>query len=169
MYGPVRRIGHIYRIRRRIGHIYRPGGVGVAVRVRLKIKSLRSGREVLTSALVNSGFEAESPQLLIPRRLALELGLWPPPEDAALVEVGTAGGPVRNYLVPRAVEVSVVTADRSVGPVAADVMISLLEYEVLISDRLGGELGLVILDLRGKWRLHDEEVVRETEAPQYWL
>ncbi|MEM1909881.1 MAG: hypothetical protein QXT79_10950, partial [Thermofilaceae archaeon] len=77
----------------------------MAVRVKLRVRSLRSGREVVSSALVNSGFEAETPQLLIPRRLALELGLWPPPEDAYLVEVGTAGGPVRNYLVPGAAEV----------------------------------------------------------------
>ncbi|MEM1830705.1 MAG: hypothetical protein QW794_06980 [Thermosphaera sp.] len=62
----------------------------MAVRVKLRVRSLRSRREVVSSALVNSSFEAETPQLLIPRRLALELGLWPPPEDAHLVEVGTA-------------------------------------------------------------------------------
>ncbi|MEM1870677.1 MAG: hypothetical protein QW517_06135 [Thermofilaceae archaeon] len=122
----------------------------MAVRVKLRVRSLRSGREVVSSALVNSGFEAETPQLLIPRRLALELGLWPPPEDAYLVEVGTAGGPVRNYLVPGAAEVLAEAKDRVVGPVQCDVMISHLEYEVLISDKLGGELGIVILDLRGK-------------------
>ena len=141
----------------------------MAVRVRLRIRSLRSSGEVVSSALVNSGFEAETPQLLIPRRLAVELGLWPPPDDAYLIEVGTAGGPVRNYLVPGAAEVSVEAGDRSVGPVKCDVMISSLEQEVLISDRLGGELNIVILDLRGKWRFSDEDRVRETEAPQYWL
>jgi len=141
----------------------------VAIRIRLRIRCLRTNEEVITSALVNSGFEAETPQLLIPRRLALELGLWPPPEDAYLVEVGTAGGPVRNYLIPRVAEVTVETNDRRVGPVVCDIMISNLEYEVLISDRLGGELGIVILDLRGKWRFSDEDVIRETEAPQYWF
>jgi len=141
----------------------------VAVRVRLKIRSLKSNKEIISSALVNSGFEAETPQLLIPRRLALELSLWPPPDEAYLVEVGTAGGPVRNYLVPGAADVYVITDDRVVGPVRCDVMISNIEYEVLISDRLGGELGIVILDLRGKWRFNDEDKVRETVAPQYWF
>lgn len=141
----------------------------MAVRVRLRVRSLRASKEVITSALVNSGFEAETPQLLIPRKLAIELGLWPPPNDAYLIEVGTAGGPVRNYLVPNAAEVYVETNDRRVGPVRCDIMISNLEYEVLISDRLGGELGLVILDLRGKWRFSDEDKVRETEASQYWF
>lgn len=139
----------------------------MAVRVKLRIVS-RSGAEAVTSALVNSGFEAETPQLLIPRTLASILNLWPPPPEAQLVEVGTAGGPVRNYLVPRALLVYVNTEDRTVGPVECDVMISLLEHEVLISDRLGGELGIVILDLRGKWRFSDEDKVRLTEPPQYW-
>ena len=40
---------------------------------------------------------------------------------------------------------------------------------MLISDKLGGELGIVILDLRGKWRFLDEDKIRETEAPQYWF
>ncbi len=141
----------------------------MAVRVKLRIRSLKSNEEVITSALVNSGFEAETPQLLIPRRLAVKLGLWPPPDDAYLIEVGTAGGPVRNYLVPNAAEVTVETSDRSVGPIKCDIMISSLEYEVLISDKLGGELGIVILDLRGKWRFSDEDKVRETETPQYWF
>ncbi len=140
----------------------------MAVRVRLRVRALRTGKEVITSALINSGFEAETPQLLVPRRLAHELGLWPPPEDAYIVEVGTAGGPVRNYLIPKAVEVSVVTEDRVVGPVISDVMVSGMEYEVLVSDELGSELGIVILDLRGKWRFRDEDVVRRTETPQHW-
>ena len=140
----------------------------MAVRVRLRIRSVRSGKTVETPALVNSGYEAETPQILLPRPLAARLGLWPPPDDAVLVEVGTAGGPVRNYLVPRSVAVEVVTPDRVVGPVEADAMISSLEHEVLISDYLGSLLGIVILDLRGKWRFRDEDRVRETEPPAYW-
>lgn len=140
----------------------------MVVRVKLKIRSLLSGSEVVSSALVNSSFEAETPQLLVPRSLAVKLGLWPPPPQAYLVEVGTAGGPVRNYFVPEAAEVYVVTEDRIVGPVKCDVMISNLEYEVLISDILGSKLKIVILDLKGKWRFSDEEKVRTTEPPQYW-
>lgn len=141
----------------------------MAVRVRLRVRSTTSGREVSSSALVNSGFEAETPQLLVPRSLAATLGFWPPPPEAQLVDVGTAGGPVRNYLVPNAAEALIEASDRIVGPVRCDVMISSLEYEILISDRLGGELGIVILDLRGRWRFSDEDKVRETEAPQYWF
>jgi hypothetical protein len=141
----------------------------VVVRIRLRVAS-GGGGEVVTPALVNSGFEAETPQLLIPRSLAHRLGLWPPPPDALLVEVGTAGGPVRNYLVPRALEVYVLAGDRVVGPVRCDAMISLLEYEVLISDALAEELGIVILAPKtGLWRFRDEDRVRTSEAPQYWF
>ena len=138
--------------------------------MKVRIESLRSGRSVETSALVNSGFEADTPQLLVPRSLAKQLDLWPPPDDAQLVEVGTAGGPTRNYLVPRSLQVSVVTTDRVVGPITADAMISSLEYEVLISDYLGSLLGIVILDLRGKWRFADDspETVRESVPPEHW-
>jgi hypothetical protein len=139
----------------------------VAVRVRLRLRS-RFGGGAETVALVNSGYEADSPQLLVPRPLAARLGIWPPPPEAELVEVGTAGGPVRNYLVRRALEVWLVAGDRTVGPVEADAMISSIEQEALISDQLGGALGIVILDLRGKWRLSDEDRVRHTEPPQYW-
>jgi len=141
----------------------------VAVRVKLRIKSLRTGRQVTTSALVNSGYEAETPQLLIPRRLAAELGLWPPPEDAQLLEYGTAGGPTRVYLIPQSVEVSVDAGDRVVGPVKCDAVVSTIEYEVLISDALGSLLGIVLLDLRGKWKFSDENTVRPSEPPQHWF
>lgn len=54
-----------------------------------------------------------------------------------------AGGPVRNYLISKALYVYVETGDREVGPVERDAMISLLEYEGLINDKLGGELGIL--------------------------
>jgi len=92
--------------------------------MKLRIESLRTGREVTTSALVNSGYEAETPQLLVPRRLAAEPGLWPPPEDAQLLEYGIAGGPTRVYLIPQSVEVSVNASDRVVGPVKCDAVAS---------------------------------------------
>ena len=50
----------------------------MALRVRLRLRV--RGREgfVDASALVNTGFETEAPQLLLPLRLASVLGLWPP-------------------------------------------------------------------------------------------
>jgi hypothetical protein len=77
---------------------------------------------------------------------------------------------VRNYLIPKALDVYVLTDDRVVGFIKCDAIISLLEYEVLISDALAEELGIVILALRtGLWRFKDENKVRTSEAPLYWF
>ncbi len=142
----------------------------MAVRVRLKLKSRISGEVVETVALVNTGFETESPQLLTPLALAGRLGLHPPP-TATVAELGTAGDPARMFIVRGALEVWVVTGDRSVDPRVADALISGVEEEVLINDKLVEELGIVVVAAgSGKWRFIDDPVdkVRITEKPQYW-
>lgn len=86
----------------------------MAVRVRLKVRSKESGEEVETIALVNSGFETPTAQLLVPIGFARRLRLYPPPQDVRIVELGTAGGPSRMFLIPGAVEVTVLTGDKVV-------------------------------------------------------
>jgi len=48
--------------------------------VKLRLRKNSFIKEII--ALVNSGYEAETPQLLIPINLAREFGLWPPPTQA---------------------------------------------------------------------------------------
>ena len=60
----------------------------MAVRVRLRIR--KSEREVTTSALVNTGFEADEPQLVMPLPLAEELQLLS--GRASIEDFSTAGG-----------------------------------------------------------------------------
>jgi len=53
----------------------------------------------------------------------------------------------------------------------ADALISGVEEEVLINDKLVEELGIVVVAAgSGKWRFIDDPVdkVRVTEKPQYW-
>ena len=47
----------------------------MAVRVRLAVRNREAGAELHLVALVNSGCETETPQLLLPVRAARELGL----------------------------------------------------------------------------------------------
>ena len=141
----------------------------MAVRVRLRVEGPRSAVE--TSGLVNSGYEALTPQLLLPRRLAERIGLYPLPESARVVEMDSPGGPLRLVLVPRGVRVSLLAGDRVVGPVAADAVISDIEDEVLISDKLAEELGIVLIAIAsGIWRLADDppDTRRESVEPEYW-
>jgi len=142
----------------------------VALRVRLKVREKEGF--VDASALVNTGFETETPQLLLPLRLASALGLWPPPPEAQLLEFGTAGGPVRNYVVPNSLEVWVLSGDRVVGSVVSDAVISNVELEALINDKLAGALGIMILNpATDEWRFRDNDasVIRRTEPPRYWF
>jgi hypothetical protein len=55
----------------------------------------------------------------------------------------------------------VITGDREVGPKLADVLISSTEEEVLISDKLAEEFGIVLLAIgSGKWRFIDDPQTR---------
>ncbi|MEM2169480.1 MAG: hypothetical protein QW186_06725, partial [Candidatus Bathyarchaeia archaeon] len=78
--------------------------------VRLKLKITIDCRSVEAVSLLNSGYEAPTPQLLIPIDLAVKLGLWPP-QAASEVVLETAGGPLRAWFYPRSARVSVLTED----------------------------------------------------------
>jgi len=69
----------------------------MAVRVKLRLRRGEASMKVI--ALVNSGYEADSPRLLVPVNLAKELGLWPPPLDAKETFFETASGPLKARLV----------------------------------------------------------------------
>lgn len=141
----------------------------MVVRVRLRIT--RNSKVVETAALANSGYEAETPQLLIPIKLAQELGLWPPREGFEESEFETAGGPLRVWIVPRACRVCVVAPDATSLEVEVDIVISPIADEVLLSDKLISELGIALEDAgRGLWRFRWEpkEKLRRSEPPKYW-
>ena len=143
----------------------------MAVRIKLRLRARASGGAIEVSALINSGFETDSPQLLIPMGLARRLALYPPPITSSIIEVGTAGGPSKVFLVREALEVWAITDDREVGPKLVDVLISPIEEEVLVNDKLTEELGIILLATgSGKWRFVDDpaDKVRHSEKPQYW-
>jgi len=84
--------------------------MAVRIKLRLKSKTLRGTIEV--SALINSGFETKRPQLLIPTQLARQITLYPPPPTSSIIEIGTAGGPPKVFLVREALDVWAVADDR---------------------------------------------------------
>ena len=123
------------------------------VRIRIRIES-DSGRSVLTPALINSGYEAEQPELMVPLALAQELGLWGRAvEEYARTPVGIG----KVYVVCKRARVQVVTEDRESAPVDVCVLVSEFEREVLISDYLAGELEIAVEDFaEGLWRFRWE-------------
>lgn len=141
----------------------------MVVRVRLKI--VKDERTIETSALANSGYEAETPQILIPIKLAQVMRIWPPSPGLEETEYDTAGGPLRVWIASRACKVSIVVPDAESPVVEADVVISPIADEVLLSDKMISELGIALEDVgRGLWRFRWEpkDKLRRSEPPKYW-
>ncbi|ACB40629.1 hypothetical protein [Pyrobaculum neutrophilum] len=133
----------------------------MALRVRIRLRAGR--REVETSALVNTGFESSAPDVAVPVEVARRLGLWPP-KSARVVSADTGGGEVEMVYIEAGAEIEVEGRRASVN-----ILVNPYIDEVLISDFLAGELGIVILDAkRGHWRFKDEEALRSSVEPQRW-
>jgi len=139
----------------------------LAVRVRIRIKG--KTKEVLTSALINSGFEAEEPQLVIPLSLAEALEMTS--TDASIEDFSTAGGGrASGYRVENPVDVELIL-DGEIPKVSACITILPGEAEVIMSDRLTSEFGITVLDpWKGYWCLRDELGTKRRPSiqPEEW-
>lgn len=144
----------------------------VRVRVRLKPLKGKSTQIVETSALANSGFASIGPEMVIPARLARQLGFLPRlPEEARRETYVSVAGTTRMQFIPDALEVTVSTSDKQIGPARVGAIISGSESEVLLSDKLMDELRIQILRAgAGLWRFSDDnpETIRESAAAQEW-
>jgi hypothetical protein len=75
------------------------------------------------------------------------------------------------YVYPKACKVAVIEPDRVSNEVEADLVVSLIEREVLMSDALIGELGVDIVNPKARlWRFIDDAagVIRKSYKPQLW-
>jgi len=130
----------------------------------VKLESLRSNNSLVVSALLNTGFTSDELDIHLPRGVAEKLNLWPPPNDASLEVLDTAGGEVLSYLIPHAVRLTVVEEDRTSKSVICNALISLHEREVLLSDAVIEELEIEILSPKtGLWRFKGEGKVRRSK------
>ncbi len=126
----------------------------MACRVRVEIK--RGDRRVEAVALVNSGFETDEPDIVIPVNVARNLGLWPPSgSDVAMLDTG--GGETVNPYYRECANLRLLLEDREAPVVRVNVIVNPYVDEVVISDYVSSVLGIVLLDLReGLWRLRDD-------------
>jgi len=99
----------------------------MGVRVRLRIR--RGKREIESSALVNTGFEAEDPEILLPAKLAEELGLYPPGTGAIIQEYDVVGGVAILVKCSERIHVEVEAEDRRVAFIEAVPVVSAGESE----------------------------------------
>lgn len=134
----------------------------MVVRVRLRLR--RGGKQAEVLALVNSGFEADEPQLILPLEIADRLGLLGEAGGLETFEVA-GGGRALGFRIREPIEVELVLGDRE--PVRASAVATAMsgEREIIVSDFLASELGIVLLDIRrGLWCLRDELGERERES-----
>ena len=134
--------------------------------VRLKPRIKVGEKSVVAVSLLNSGYEAPTPQLLIPIDLAKKLDLWPP-HRASEVILDTAGGPLRAWIFPEAAKISVLSEGTESREASADIIVSPLADEPLINDKLADELEIAVESFgKGLWRFSWEpkEKLRKSES-----
>jgi hypothetical protein len=139
----------------------------VAVRVRLRLVGPGS-KEVVSTAVLNGGFEVGEPHLLLPQRCAGKL-LGDYRSAAVTQAMEAAGGEVDFLLAADRVTGNVTTEDHDGREASFRVLVSEVDPEVLVSDSGIDALGIRIESFApGRWRFADETRIRDTEAPQYW-
>ena len=140
----------------------------MACRVRVRLS--RGSRSLETSALVNTGFESDEPDVVVPVEVARLLGLWPPPSDVELVELGTGGGDLAAPYYRAAARLELLAEGVSKG-LEVNIIVDPYVDEVLLSDLVAGELGIVLLDVkRGVWKLREDpaSVERRSAEKETW-
>ena len=126
-------------------------------------------KSIEISALVNSGFETTEPEIIVPLGLAENLELVLSAEFSSYSVAG--GGRVLAIRVKTPVKVKLILEDREVKEVDAVASVLPGENEVIISDKLAHDLGIVILDpFKGIWCLRDEVGLKERHSvrAEYW-
>ena len=127
--------------------------MGVRLEVRLKaLKGKKEGEEIEVRALLNSGYESEDPEIIVPLEVAKRLGFFPDlPEDTLVEEYYSVSGKFEARKIPKAVEIYV--EDKKL---VAHVVISEFEREVLLSDSVISGFGIIIEDAKlGKWKFRE--------------
>jgi hypothetical protein len=132
--------------------------------VRVKVELGVGKRRKVVSALVNTGFESDGPDIGVPTEVAQELGLWPP-KGFRLEEAQTAGGKSYLFATPQKARIRLLLGTRSDPEVEGNILISPHLDEVILSDYLTEELGIIIVSLRrGLWR-HKTDPPEVTRGP----
>ena len=139
----------------------------MAVRLQLRLTGT-GGVEVISSAVLNGGFEIAQPHLLIPAPLARRL-MGDYRSTARQRAMEAAGGEVTFLAVDEEVVGRVHTDDREGREVSFHVLVAEHDPELLVSDAGIDALGVRIESFApGRWRFAEETHIRDSEAPEYW-
>ncbi|RLF19643.1 MAG: hypothetical protein DRN15_02195 [Thermoprotei archaeon] len=137
--------------------------------VRVKVQVKRGDSIIETSAVANSGYETEAPEIHLPQALARRLGFEISEARGARYRV--VGGFTSTYVLGE-ILVRLITEDRQTDWVKAKAVSVPDEYEVLLSDKLLDALNIEIVRAgEGLWRFHGEPIdrIRKSTKPQLWI
>lgn len=145
----------------------------MVVRVKIRLRTLKGekGRTLEGIALLNAGYESKDPEVIIPKKLAEKLGLWPLLPEGTEVETYklAANKEVQTHYIKNCLESQVVTEDTTSSHVKTAAVIIEEEREILLSDASISAHQIVLEDAKtGIWRFKNVEKLRESEKPEYW-
>jgi len=126
---------------------------------------IRTEHEVVEAlALLNSGFESDEPDIVIPVSVAEKLHLWPPRSTmSTLLETG--GGEIITPYYTSVGELELILEDRRPLKVKVNIIVNPHIDEVAVSDYVASLLGIILLDFKkGEWRLRDDPVDKVRES-----
>ncbi len=139
----------------------------MAVRLRLRLTG-PDDAEVVSSAVLNGGFEIAKPHLLMPAPLAKRL-LGDYQSEAHQRAMEAAGGEVTFLSVDQEIVGRVHADDREGAEVSFHVLVAEHDPELLVSDAGIDALGVRIESFApGRWRFAEETRIRDSESPEYW-
>ncbi len=143
----------------------------MVVRINVKIKF--KDKFIITSAIANSGYETDEPEVILPIKVAENLGIYPKLPNGVIVEEYLSIGRrvIETFLIRNALEVLVLSNDRNVGPIIANAVITPGEDEVILSDKALDELKICLIKPgEGLWRFIDDKnnVIRKSVRAVRW-
>ena len=129
----------------------------MAVRVRLRVRSKRSGRSVDLIVLAKGGAESAKPCIVVDEDVARSLGLWPS-GDFKVHRVKEVSSISEAYVMEGSVELELLgERDELLSSVVADLVVQKLLMEPLITDITIDELGIQVVSFgKGLWRHRDD-------------
>ncbi|RLE48049.1 MAG: hypothetical protein DRJ31_07955 [Candidatus Methanomethylicota archaeon] len=137
--------------------------------VRVKVKITVDDKSIVTSALINSGFESETPDICIPIELARQLKLWPS-EKVEPIETNTAGGQATVYAIGKA-KLQLLANSETKAEINCNLVMNPHIDEVLLSDYVTDELGITVISFKkGLWRhtTDPQHITRTSTNPEHW-
>lgn len=143
----------------------------MAVRIKIEVQALNKPSSVEVIALLNSGFETETPQILLPSRVAGLLGFLPElPSSVVIKTYETAGEyELKMHFLENSVKIRILAGDRKSDLILCSAVISEQEREVILSDSTIDSFGIVIEGFAvGEWRFKGEKKIRGSSKKQPW-